>query len=320
MTQPPHPAAAPSGRAAREALTGLARTEVVRLVALDAAQGGRAALPAVRALLRSVPELSAEPAAGGGEDSDLLAALAELCEVIGWILFDAGSDQAAHRMNTRALALADLCGDRAVARLVLLNDSMLHARAERPLAALESAARVAGPRPLPTLVATLVLVRRAHALAMLGASRPAERLISRARSRFLDGASPHDPPWAWWIDQAELTGHHGWVLARLGARDRAIPLLHEAATAPGPSYRDLFTAELLQALAGARAWSEAEDLIVDIAPRAAGIGSARTTQTLTRTATRLRGCAKAPANLRDAAVHLLESVPPYPGGRGRPSR
>ncbi len=320
MTQPPRSGAAPSDKAARETLTAVARTAVGDLVALDAAQGARAALPAVRQLVRNIPALGAEPAALGDADSDLLAALAELCEVIGWILFDAGLDHTAHRMNTRALDLAGRCGDRAVARLVLLNDSMLHARAERPLASLESAARVAGPRPLPTLVATLVLVRRAHALAMLGASRTAERLISRARSRFLDGPSPHDPPWAWWIDQAELTGHHGWVLARLGDRDRAIPLLHEAATAPGPSYRDLFTAELLAALTGARAWREAEDLITELAPRATRIGSARTTQTLTRTATRLRGCAKAPANLRDAAVHLLESVPPHPGGNGRPSR
>ncbi|MFE4857734.1 DNA-binding protein [Streptomyces sp. NPDC056670] len=315
MTEPPHPYALAPG-----ALTALALTAVEHLVSLDAAHGATAALPAVRDLLKRVPELSAAPAALHGRDGDALAALAELCEVIGWILFDAGLDGPAHRMNGRALALAELCGDRATARLVLLNDSMLLTRAGRPLAALEAAARVSGPRPLPTLVATLVLVRRAHATALLGGRREAERLIARARSRFLDGASRHDPPWAWWIDRAELVGHHGWVLARLGDRGRAIPLLHEAATAPGPSYRHLFTAELLAALTGAHAWSDAEELIAELAPRAGDIGSVRTTETLARTAVRLRGCAQAPVNLRDAAAFLLESVPPHPGGQDSPTR
>uniref|UniRef100_A0AAU2VDA9 DNA-binding protein n=1 Tax=Streptomyces sp. NBC_00003 TaxID=2903608 RepID=A0AAU2VDA9_9ACTN len=317
MTQPYPPGCDGIGR---EHLTPFALRAVERLVALDAEHGATAAVPAVRDLLHSVPELSADPAALRDEDSDLLAALAELCEVIGWILFDAGLNRTAHRMNTRALALAELCGDRGIARLVLLNDSMLHARTGRPRAALESAARVAGPRPLPTLVGTLVLVRGAHATAMLGGRRDADDLISRARSRFLDGPSRQDPPWAWWIDQAELTGHHGWVLARLRDWDRAIPLLHEAATAPGPSYRHLFTAELLAALAGAGAWSDAEDLIADLAPRAASIGSVRTTETLARTAARLRGCPAAPANLRDAAAFLLGSVPLYRDGQDCPSR
>ncbi|MCX5383828.1 DNA-binding protein [Streptomyces sp. NBC_00083] len=303
---------------------GLSAAEALRaarhLVTLDAVHGATAALPTVRRLLHAVPQLTAAPAIPPGADSDLLAALAELCEVIGWILFDAGLDHRAHRMNLRALALAERCGDRAVARLVLLNHSMLHTHRGRPRAALATVAKVAGPRPLPTLIATLVLVRRAHAIALLGGHREAGALVSRARCRFLDGASRLDPPWSWWIDQPELTGHHGWVLARLHDWDHAIPLLYEAATTPGPSYRHLFTAELLAALAGAGAWREAEDLITDLAPRAPGIGSVRTTQTLARTAAHLRDRAAAPVNLRDAAAFLLESVPPHPEGRDRPSR
>ncbi|MFG3281098.1 DNA-binding protein [Streptomyces sp. NPDC048111] len=318
MSPAPGPGARTPGVPAPADATAFALKAVQDLVALDAAHGASAALPAVRELLRAVPQLTDGPDATARDaDGELLAALAELCEVIGWILFDAGRNDAAHRMNVRALSLAEHCGDRATARLVLLNDSMLHARAGRPVAALDAAARVAGPRPLPSLVATLVLVRRAHATAMLGAGAEAGRLIARARSRFLDGASRHDPAWAWWIDQAELTGHHGWVLARLHDWDRAIPLLHEAATAPGPSYRHLFTAELLAALSGARAWTEAERLIAELAPRAGDIGSVRTTETLARTAIRLRDCAAAPVNVRDAAVFLLESVP---GGQDAPSR
>ncbi|MFD9790032.1 DNA-binding protein [Streptomyces sp. NPDC059070] len=300
-------------------LVPLALDTVRRLLALDAGHGARAALPVVREALRRFPELSADPAGPPGHDSDELAALAELCEVIGWILFDAGRYRAAHHANLRALALAERCGDRATARLVLLNHSMLQTQLDRPRAALASVARVAGPRALPALVDSLVLVRRAHAAALLGGGARAARLIRRARSRFLDGASPADPPWAWWIDRTELLGHHGWVLARLGEFGAAVPLLHEAATAPGPSYRHLFTAELLAALAGAGAWREAEDLIADLAPRAAAIGSARTTETLGRAAAHLLGRADAPPNARAAAAFLRESLParPAPDRRAR---
>lgn len=293
----------------RDMVIPLAVRTIERLVALDAAHGATAAVPAVREAVQRIPELIADPRSLHGQDSDRLAALAELCEVIGWILFDAGFYRQAHRMNARALALAELCGDRWTARLVLLNHSMLGAHTGHPRAALETAFRATGPRPLPARVSSLVLIRQAHAIAMLGNRREPLDLIFRAQSRFLDGISRHDPHWAWWIDQTELLGHQGWVLARLHRWDRAIPLLHHAATAPGPSYRHLFTAELLSALAMAGAWSEAEDLIADVAPRAARIGSVRTTETLSRTAISLRRCAGAPAPLRDAAAFLLECLP-----------
>ncbi|MEV0522272.1 DNA-binding protein [Streptomyces sp. NPDC050439] len=283
---------------------------IERLVALDATSGATAAMPAVRESLRRVPELSADPGSLHTRNSDALAALAELCEVIGWILFDAGCYREAHRMNLRALALAELCGDRWTARFVLLNDSMLLAHTGAPRAALESAARVRGARALPARVSSLVLIRRAHAIAMLGGHRESMDLMDRARSRFLDGVSRHDPPWAWWIDRTELLGHRGWVLARLRRWDRAIPLLHEAATAPGPSYRNVFTAQLLSALARAGAWTEAEELMAELAPRAARIGSVRAIQTLGVTATHLVARRPdAPAPAREAAAFLLANLP-----------
>ncbi|GLX22841.1 DNA-binding protein [Streptomyces lavendulae] len=302
-------AAPPGGAEEHDAALRLAVRTIGRLVALDARQGATAAVPAVREAVRRIPELSADPRALGAYGPDRLAALAELSEVIGWILFDAGRYRGARRMNARALALADLCGDRWTARLVLLNHSMLTTHTGHPRAALAAAARVDGPRPLPARVAGLVLIRQAHATALLGARTEPLELISRARSRFLDGVSRHDPHWAWWIDEAELLGHEGWVQARLRRWDRAVPLLHRAATAPGPSYRHLFTAELLSALAGAGAWREAEELIARVAPGAAAIGSVRTTESLRRTAAALLRAPAAPAALRDAAAFLRESLP-----------
>lgn len=295
-----------------EALAHIATT-VRHLVALDVGHGARATVPAAREAVRRVPELL-----GDARDSDLLAALAELCEVTGWILFDAGLHRRARRVNAYALALAERCGDRWTARIVLLNDSMLLAHTGRPLAALEAVSRVAGPRgprALPPRVGSLVLVRQAHATAMLGAEREAAVLIARARDRFLDGVSDRDPHWAWWIDETELLGHHGWVLARLRRQERAVPLLHRAVAAPGPSYRHLFAAELLSALVGAGAWRDAEQLIVRLAPGAAGLGSARTAASLARTAARLLSPASpspVPPYVRDAGAHLLEAL----GGLG----
>ncbi|MFD2122078.1 DNA-binding protein [Streptomyces cirratus] len=314
MSAPAAPTAG-GGRAADDAraqddarIADAART-IERLVHLDATHGARAAVPAAREAVRRHPELSAGPDRLRGHSGDRIAVLAELSEVIGWILFDAGLHRHAHRANARALALAGLCGDRWTARLVRLNHSMLQTHTGHARAALETVSRVAGARPLPARVSSLVLIRQAHATALLGAHREPLELISRAQSRFLDGVSRHDPHWAWWIDQAELTGHQGWVLARLRQWDRALPLLHRAATAPGPSYRHLFAAELLGALARAGAWREAEDLITDLAPRAARIGSARTAGSLGGTVRLLRRAPRVPAGLRDAAVFLQEHLP-----------
>ncbi|MEW2528555.1 DNA-binding protein [Streptomyces sp. NPDC047071] len=307
------------GRGEQGDVTAYAVDAVRRLVAVDAAHGARAAVPLVRAALRGLPGTAAGPrahparrrpyGAARSADSDRLAALAELYEVAGWILFDAGHYRRAHRLNARALALAERCGDRWTARLTLLNDSMLLAHTGRPRAALAAAARARGPRPLPPRVASLVLIREAHATALLGARREPRALLARATSRFLDGVSRHDPPWAWWLDEWELLGHRGWVLARLGDTEGAVPALHRAATAPGPSYRHLFTAQLLAALVRAGAWRDAEHLVADLAPRAGAIGSARTTEVLGRLARRLREPGAAPPSLRDAAVFLLESLP-----------
>ncbi|WJV48978.1 DNA-binding protein [Streptomyces flavofungini] len=299
-----------------EALRAVTR----RLIGLDSAGGGVTAVPLARAVVRAVPEVTADPASLAGAGSDRLAVLAELCEVIGWVLFDAGLHGAAHRMNARALALAELCGDRWTARLTLLNDSMLLAHIGQPRAALAAAARARGPRPLPPRVAALVRIREAHATAMRGARREPAELMARAGSLFLDGVSGRDPAWAWWLDERELTGHRGWVAARLGDFGRAVPLLRRAATASGdPSYRHLFTAHLLAALTGAGAWTDAELLVADLAPRAADIGSARTTERLRGTARRvLHGPDRVPASARDAAVHLLESLPPQAPAQALP--
>lgn len=280
------------------------------LLDLDAGRGARAAVPVLPEVARAVPELRAEPARLAGLDRELLAALAELCEVMGWILFDAGFHRLAHRANARAFALAELCGDRWTGRLVLLNHSMLQAHLGRPRAALATASRVPGPRPLPARVGALVRIRQAHAIAMLGADHAAERHIARARHLFLDGVSAGDPPWAWWIDESELLGHEGWVLARLHRWDQAITLLRRAAAVPdGPSYRELFTAELLSALVGAGAWRDAETLIREVAPRVARSGSARAAQSLgAAAALLLRLGARVPSATRDAAVHLSESL------------
>ncbi|MGH4033998.1 DNA-binding protein [Actinomycetota bacterium Odt1-20B] len=295
----------------------LALLAVRRLVAVDAQQGARAALPLAREELDRFPELktgatitanTAASTTSAARSKDSLSVLAELAEVIGWILFDAGHYHRAHAMNARSLTLADRSGDRWTARLTLLNESMLLTHTGHPTAALTAAARVQGPRPLPARVSTLTLLREAHAKAQLGAYHDPLKLTHQAHSRFLDGVSHNDPPWAWWIDEPELLGHLGWIHARLHRWDQAIPLLHEAATAPGPSYRHLFAAKLLTTLTHARAWHDAEHLMTTLAPRIPHIGSRRTTETLHTTARHIRDRAPAPSSARDAAAYLLTEL------------
>ncbi|GHF58786.1 hypothetical protein GCM10010218_45150 [Streptomyces mashuensis] len=309
MTQPPHPDPAAGGAAGLRAATGA-------LLDLDRVQGaGAAAAPAAAAVARARAGWRAAHR-HRAPDAAALSALAELLEVAGWILFDAERHDRALRLNRQALALARHAGDRSLARLVVANLTMQQAHLGDSAASYRTATAVTDAGGLTPRVEAVFRIRQAHALADAGHRAEALRALARARSLFLDGPSDRDPPWAWWIDEDELTGHHGMVLARLGDLDRASGLLHAATgSGQGPAYRSLFTAELLDVLVRSGAHDEAAALMGALAPHLAGIGSVRALNSLRRTAG-AAALARGPAgDVRDAARDLARLL-----GAGPPSR
>lgn len=316
-----------SARAAGE-YAARVRGATTRVLALEARAGATVAGPeAARAALgawagvRAVPPgTAAGPQLGWG--SDVGAALGELAQVAGWLLFDAERHHAAHRFCRLSLALARRCGDRATEQLTLATLSMQAAHLGRPDTALRLAdAALEQPR-LPARVAAVFHLRRARAHALGGRRGAALAAADLARGLVGEGPSPRDPAWAWWVDEDEVAGHLGLTHAGLGEWHRAVDTLTMATDGePGTTgFRALFDAELLTATLRAGAWHDATALAARMAQSAGGIGSARAATLARRAARSAVAAPHLPGALRDAARHLQTTLPPpYGGGTSGPS-
>jgi len=283
-------------------LAGLRRLDDLAGGADLAPLGAHGLRRAVRALPRSGP-------AGRRR---LLPLLAESAQLAGWLAADAGDPAAAldaYRLGVRAATAA---GDPALAGHVLGSASHLLAGAGDPRGAL-TLARVAyaGSRrwASPGLRA-LLLHRVALAAALDGRPDTAARAL-RAAERAATASDPgHEPPWLYWLDDAELAAMTGRTLVALGRARPAEALLAAAAREPGRPRRAAVYGGWL-----ARGYLELGE--VERACEAAGAalidavraGSPRAVAQLTEVRRRLAGRSRVPAVRRYAT--LLTTARPY---------
>ncbi|MGH8887681.1 MAG: hypothetical protein ACRDYX_21430 [Egibacteraceae bacterium] len=243
---------------------------------------------------------------GPGVARDLRAVVGELGEVAGWLLYDADQQAAARQLNQEALLHARLAGDRAMQLLILQNMSMQAVYLNRPREALDLAKSVLEAGRLSTRVNTLFIVRKARALAQSEKRDDALDAFAQARALFLDGVADNDPPWVWWVDEAELAWHEAMCHADFDDWKRATDLFQQAVP-EGCRSRFHSLAHLLGALVHVGAWRDAEAVIGQILPYVGEVGSTRTARLLHTTTTRIAGL-QAPVGLRDAAEHLQGSL------------
>ncbi|HEX4222676.1 MAG TPA: hypothetical protein VHZ97_09965 [Pseudonocardiaceae bacterium] len=273
---------------------------ISRLAATDAVHGSGVVVDEALRAFRSTIHLA-------DADPDLRAAVAELGELAGWLLFDAERHREARHTNATALAIAD---DPSLRWFILSNQALASVHIGRHNEALRIADDPGG-RP-PRRVQALFDVRAARALAALGAESAALRRLDRARSAFLDGPAPRDPTWTWWFDQRELTGHHGLLHAALGNCDAAISLLDQAVA--GSAAREdlrwacyIYRAYLLRVLLAAGALADAESVAVAITPMVGTVAAARTEKLLRA----LPLNPKLPSTLGDALRDIARRLPAH---------
>ncbi|SBT48366.1 helix-turn-helix domain-containing protein [Micromonospora narathiwatensis] len=156
----------------------------------------------------------------------LLPALAESAQLAGWLAADAGDLRGGLDAYRLALRAAVAAADPALAGHVLGSASHLLAGVGDPLGAL-TLARIgyAGCRDAasPGLRA-LLLHRVALAAALAGRSRAARQALDAAERT--GGPGPgREPPWLYWLDEAELAAMTGRALVALGRPGPAVPLL-----------------------------------------------------------------------------------------------
>ncbi len=238
-----------------------------------------------------------------GVARDLRAVAGELGEVAGWLLYDVSQQAAARELNQEALLHARLSGDHVMQLLILQNMSRQAVYANRPREALDLARSVLEDGRLSIRVNTLFIVRKARTLAQAKHRADAFDAFAQARALFLDGVADDDPPWVWWVDEAELAWHEAMCHADLDDWKHATDLFQQATEGQSCRTHFVFLAYFLNALVHVGAWRDVETVIRQILPYVGEVGSTRTAHLLHATTMRIAGL-QTPVGLPDAADHL----------------
>lgn len=277
------------------------RQVISQLVALDNAYGGDDTHRLAVRVFRSAGRKLACGAYTSAVETDLQAAVGEVGELAAWLLYDSDRQDDSRRINIEAMTVTRLAGDRMIELLELANLAMQSVHLRRGREALRIAEHVLDSDRLSPRVAGLFHLRRGRALAELGDRPRALAALDQARALIGDGTTHQDPPWAWWVDDNELTWHSAMLHADLGEHHQAADLFRSTTVGYPPvkrrgHYNNL--AHLLDALTTVGAWSDSEPVMQEVVPFVDEIGSTRTEHLLARVTARI-GRARAPDSLDD---------------------
>jgi hypothetical protein len=281
------------------------RTTSAHIVALDTRFGARDMVDTAARAARSAHRAAM---ARFDANSEVLAAAAEAQQIAGWVAFDAERHDLSRRMSLEALISARTAGDRSMEYFVLGQLAMQDAHLHQPVEAMHICDTVLA-NGAQGAVRTLFTLRAARAAAQVGEHTRATSLIEATRNRYLDGPRPGDPAWAWWLEEAEIAWHHAMICADTERWGQAAEHFAKATDRPSGYDRAVVVsqASLLWALAHARAWNDAETVLVrDVLPHQHDVASVRIQRMLTETA-RLLDYAHGRPTLREAARHLGRS-------------
>jgi tetratricopeptide (TPR) repeat protein len=262
------------------------RDSVQHLVRLDNLLGGNDLAAVATRFFATVQRQLKEGRYHRAIERELHVAAAELGELSGWLLFDAGQNDRANSLYREAMLLLRTASDPGIELLTMQNMAcqalLLHRSREALRISQGLHTVVSGQSPR---VESVAYMREARALAQLGKRDHALRTFERAYSLFLDGSRATDPPWAWWIDQGEITFHDGLCRAEVGDIQQAMQRMQIAIECTAPNRirdRFLYRSHLLDIIAQCGAWRDAEDVIEELAIQCDEIGSRRAVLILRR--------------------------------------
>jgi DNA-binding XRE family transcriptional regulator len=282
-----------------------------RLVALDNEMNG---LPIADVAARAYKAVHRRIGEGDYEqksERDIQSASAELAEIAGWALFNAGNFDASRRFNQEALLLAKLCGDRSIELFTLQNQAMLSGWAGRPREELAIARSVLGNGRLAPRVEAIFRAREAQGLFATGRESEADETFKRTRSLLQESSSEDAPHWAWWITEREIDRQQGRALQESGQTRQAIPILERAMVETPDAhvgYRNVAAVRLLACLLKERCWQAAEDEALNLAPAVGEMSSVVSLKLLSEITRGGRKLLDAPIGTRDALHTLYETI------------
>ncbi|MGI5353210.1 hypothetical protein ACQEU8_34265 [Streptomyces sp. CA-250714] len=241
---------------------------------------------------------------GPSADKGRTADVAELAQIAGWLLFDAGRKHAARLAFADSHALAVRAGDRPREWFALDMLAMHAVATADPRQALALSEELLTRPGIPPRVALLARVRQARALAQTGERARALEAMRWAQGGLQDSLTPRDPAWTWWVDETEVLGHEAQMLLAMGEPAAAVPLFHRVnETLPAGRAALYHSVAELTAQTHAAAWPEAATTLTRTAHLLTTVSSTRSTTHLHHT---LRTLArKAPRWLSD---HMRDTL------------
>ncbi|MET8829012.1 helix-turn-helix transcriptional regulator [Streptomyces sp. NPDC004610] len=294
-----------------EDFAGTIRGLSQHLIALDNEVNGLPIAETAARSYKSVHRRIGEGTYTQKEERDIQSAAAELAEIAGWALFNAGEFGAARRFNQEALFLSNLCGDRSIELISLQNQAMLSGWVGRSREELAIARSVLDRGPLAPGVEAIFRAREAQGLAGSGLDSEAQRTFGRARSLLQEGAPEDGPHWAWWITEQEIDRQQGRALHESGNSRQAIPIL-ERALAPTCNaqvgYRNVAAVRLLACLLKEKSWQAAEDEGMKLTHAINEMSSVVSLNLLSAIARRGDELPGAPMGVRDVLHHIVDAL------------
>jgi len=224
-----------------------------RLRLLDDHVGGYRTYPIIRGELAATARLVREAAYTERVGRRLLVAVADLCQLAGFVAADAGRPAEARHLHLTGVRAAHAGGSVESAANSLGSLAYLEGNVGDPRrAVLLAQSAFAGVRTSGrATVKALTLERLAWANARAGEPAAAARALGMVEEVYLTPSPADDPPWTYWLSADEVEVMAGRVWTELHQPSRAIPVLERAVAGYGtelPREAALYLTWLAEAL------------------------------------------------------------------------
>ncbi|MFQ6197408.1 hypothetical protein [Streptomyces sp. NPDC000405] len=192
------------------------RTTIGYLLDRDNKYGGDAVAGAAVQVWRAGQQKLDAGSVPGKAQAEYLATVAEVAEVSGWLLFDAGREAESRAAFLESHMLARHAGDKPMGWFALDILAMHGIEHQRPGESLQIADEILADSKIPPRVALVARIRKARALASAGHRQQSLNEFAVARSAIGDSITTRDPSWTWWVGDRQVSGHEGEALLALG--------------------------------------------------------------------------------------------------------
>jgi transcriptional regulator with XRE-family HTH domain len=281
VAEPPQVYELRSGRRIGGGAVQKIEERVHQLRLLDDHIGGSQTHAVLIAELHATANLLREAAYTGHVGRRLLVAIADLCQIAGFVAADAGRHAEARHLHMAGMRAAHAGGDAESAANNLSSVSYIAANVGDPTEAvlLARSAYVGVRRTARPIVRALLLERLAWAHARASEAEAAGRALGAVEDSYRSGQAPDDPPWTYWLTADEVEIMAGRVWTELHRPLRAVPILERATARYGndvPRETALYRTWLAEALTQAGEVEAAADTAIRALALASRAGSART--------------------------------------------